>query len=170
MAWGFPQIQTHECALSFLVIQMPNRVRILITVIVLTSKLIRNSDQANQTYKSLLASELFPDPEPSIPPSNTTGTPPQTPTKRRIFNYSSPGASGSRPRSMNRPGLDSPSHEAYSTSPLRNLSQRLLTSPQRPVRVVGKTPYKVLDAPELAVRHLLAGLYSVFGNLNAWLI
>lgn len=116
--------------------------------------LTRLTDQANHTYKQLLASELFPEPEIEAIPS-VAGTPPQTPTKRqRIFNYSSPGASGSHTPNRTRPGLDSPSHEAYSTSPLRNSSQRLLTSPQRPIRMVGKTPYKVLDAPELAVSNV----------------
>ncbi|KAF8308117.1 WD40 repeat-like protein [Clavulina sp. PMI_390] len=106
--------------------------------------------QANQVYKSLLASELFPSSDPDPGPSTLT-TPPQTPTKRqRIFSYSSPDNSDSRSPSRSRSRLDSPTHEAYSTSPLRNASQRLLTTPQRPVRVVGKTPYKVLDAPELA--------------------
>lgn len=146
-------------------------------------KLIQPSsqDQANRTFHDLLTTELFSDSTAigssstaSIPntvlaspsrhaPSSSKGsaipsisTPPQTPTKRqRVFEYTSP--SRSRIRSVaSKPGLDSPHNEAYSTTPIRDESQRFLLSPRKTVRVVGKTPYKVLDAPDLAVRHFRA--------------
>ncbi|MCO5602403.1 hypothetical protein L7F22_056534 [Adiantum nelumboides] len=47
--------------------------------------------------------------------------------------------------------LDSPNHSAYNVSPVKMESQRLLSSPRRVHRVLSKVPYKVLDAPELAV-------------------
>ena len=47
--------------------------------------------------------------------------------------------------------LDSPLHKAYSTSPVKAESQRLLQSPRRTPRMLSKVPFKVLDAPELAV-------------------
>ena len=40
--------------------------------------------------------------------------------------------------------------EIYSLSPVRFDSQRMLLSPRKQPRTVSKTPYKVLDAPELA--------------------
>ncbi|EPQ31382.1 uncharacterized protein PFL1_00717 [Pseudozyma flocculosa PF-1] len=46
--------------------------------------------------------------------------------------------------------LDSPVHKAYSLSPVKLESQRMLLSPRKPARVLNKVPYKVLDAPELA--------------------
>lgn len=45
--------------------------------------------------------------------------------------------------------LDSPTHRAYDTSPVRLESQRMLLSPRRPARTVSKVPFKVLDAPDL---------------------
>jgi cell division cycle 20-like protein 1 (cofactor of APC complex) len=117
------------------------------------------TDQANQVYKSVLATELFPSSESDSAASGVANTPPHTPTKRqRIFNYATPDASDSRSPSRSRSRLDSPTHGAYSTSPLRSASQRLLVTPQRPVRAVGKTPYKVLDAPELAVSSHICGV------------
>lgn len=54
--------------------------------------------------------------------------------------------SGSAPET-----LDSPGHSAYSLSPVKLESQRMLLSPRKPPRVLNKVPYKVLDAPDLAV-------------------
>jgi len=41
-------------------------------------------------------------------------------------------------------------HKAYSLSPVKLESQRMLLSPRRTPRTMSKVPYKVLDAPELA--------------------
>ncbi len=49
-------------------------------------------------------------------------------------------------------GLDDMLHEKYSLSPIGKESQRLLMSPRKSVRFISKTPFKVLDAPDLAVR------------------
>ncbi|PWN51965.1 WD40 repeat-like protein [Violaceomyces palustris] len=46
--------------------------------------------------------------------------------------------------------LDSPRHRAYSLSPVKPESQRILLSPKKPPRTLSKVPFKVLDAPELA--------------------
>lgn len=43
-----------------------------------------------------------------------------------------------------------PTDEAYSMSPVREESRQILESPRRQLRHVSKTPYRVLDAPELA--------------------
>lgn len=55
-------------------------------------------------------------------------------------------------------GLDSPTHDRYSTSPITHGGQRTLTSPKKMPRVMSKVPHKVLDAPELAVSGAAARL------------
>lgn len=76
----------------------------------------------------------------SLPASNGSGQP-------------GGGLFGSAKKSSNAvvvpPG--SPSHRAYDTSPVRLDSQRMLLSPRRAPRTVSKVPFKVLDAPDLAV-------------------
>jgi len=61
---------------------------------------------------------------------------------------------GTRPSTPSRfparEQIDSPVHTAYSTSPVKPESQRLLLSARKPTRSLSKVPYKVLDAPELA--------------------
>lgn len=42
-------------------------------------------------------------------------------------------------------------HEKYSLSPVGKESQKALLSPRKGVRQISRTPFKVLDAPELAV-------------------
>ncbi|KZT51864.1 WD40 repeat-like protein [Calocera cornea HHB12733] len=105
-----------------------------------------NREQANLAFQSLLATELFPG-APSSPPrgSATPAGTPSTPARKRIFQYSSP----SRSRLDHDLGLSNPVHQAYSISPVKFESQRLLLSPQKTVRKVSKTPFKVLDAPDL---------------------
>lgn len=86
---------------------------------------------------------------PTRPASSHSATLPSTPTRRRIFAYNSPsGSNPSTPTSARR--LDSPNSPAYSLSPIRPSSASLLSSPRRLLRSVCKTPYRVLDAPELA--------------------
>jgi hypothetical protein len=87
-------------------------------------------------------------------PSTSTGSPfptPTTPTRKRLFNYTSP-AYTSPQRSPQRyaAGLDDPTHDAYSVSPVTYESQRLLLSPRKATRTIAKGPFKVLDAPDLA--------------------
>lgn len=53
------------------------------------------------------------------------------------------------PQNRHCPNLDTRA-EIYSLSPVRFPSQQMLLSPRRQPRAVSKTPYKVLDAPELA--------------------
>ncbi|WVQ83664.1 hypothetical protein IAT38_005807 [Cryptococcus sp. DSM 104549] len=96
----------------------------------------------------------------SPPPSTASNGyfSPSTPTKKRILNYGSPGGprgsggsgSGGVSGAMMGDGLDDMSHAAYSLSPVGKESQRVLTSPRKGVRPISKTPFKVLDAPELA--------------------
>lgn len=71
-----------------------------------------------------------------------------------LFGGRSVGSStpSSTPTTLFSPGeiASSPSHSAYSTSPVRPESERLLLAARKPTRVLSKVPYKVLDAPELA--------------------
>lgn len=108
-------------------------------------------EQANAIFTSILHTEVTPS-LPSRPSSptraSTTAAPlPSTPTRRRLFNYNSP--SRSNPATPTR-RLDTPVDEAYSISPVRAESRQLLESPRRQLRSVCKTPYRVLDAPDLA--------------------
>jgi len=48
-------------------------------------------------------------------------------------------------------GLDDMMHEKYSLTPMGRESQKLLVGTKKPTRWISKTPFKVLDAPELAV-------------------
>lgn len=111
-----------------------------------------NSEQANAIFNSILHSEVTP-PSPRRPHSPTrpipipSNGPPSTPKRRRLFTYNSP--STSNPNTPTR-RLDTPTDEAYSMSPVRAESRQLLESPRRQLRSVCKTPYRVLDAPELA--------------------
>lgn len=128
------------------------------------------ADEANKTFNALLKTELFgPDsvdtaslhasPRQHGPPStssNSLAASPSTPSSKALFSFSSPShkrvAIGERERVIGgATGLDSPTHERYSVSPVRYESQKLLLSPRKVPRQLSKVPFKVLDAPELAV-------------------
>lgn len=136
-------------------------------------------EEANKTFNALLKSELFGStsyhsasnsldntylgPSPSTsryaagnPPVSAAAAIPTTPTRtKNLFSYNSPARqheSGSGSRNGSGIGLDSPAHEKYSASPVRYESQRMLLSPRKTPRALSKVPFKVLDAPELAVR------------------
>ncbi|KAI0090790.1 WD40 repeat-like protein [Irpex rosettiformis] len=107
-------------------------------------------EQANSIFASLLHTEVAPSsPVRASSPVRQPSTvaPPSTPTRRRLFNFNTP--SKSNPATPDR-RLDTPNDEAYSMSPVRQESRQLLESPRRKLRSVCKTPYRVLDAPELA--------------------
>lgn len=110
-------------------------------------------EQANTLFSTILHAEITPpSPERPVSPVRQASVPtplPTTPTRRRLFNYTTP--SGSAPNTPSRSRrLDMPTDEAYSLSPVRAESRRLLESPRRELRDICKTPYRVLDAPELA--------------------
>ncbi|KAK4054192.1 substrate-specific activator of APC-dependent proteolysis [Microbotryomycetes sp. JL201] len=126
-------------------------------------------DDTYRTFQAVLKTELFgPDAAEigSSRPSSAsrTGssaagyssvpTPSSPSTPRKLFSFTSPQrkrtATGERERIITGRGLDSPTHERYSLSPVRQESQRLLLSPKRAMRKVSRVPFKVLDAPELA--------------------
>ncbi|GAA6017186.1 hypothetical protein JCM8202_005938 [Rhodotorula sphaerocarpa] len=122
------------------------------------------TEEANKTFDSLLRSELFgPSSIDNIPllrsPSSVrtsqyTGntSPGRSPSSSKpLFNFTSPSRKriARDPTGLDR-GLDSPTHDRYSLSPVRQESQRLLMSPRKPVRQVSRVPFKVLDAPDLA--------------------
>ncbi|GAA5968517.1 hypothetical protein JCM3765_006720 [Sporobolomyces pararoseus] len=118
------------------------------------------AEEANRTFDSLLRTELFgpnsveSDPRlrsPSRTHSRYTGStsPQNSPTAKPILNFSSPTRKRVKDTMVDR-GLDSPTHERYSLSPVRHESQKLLLSPKKSIRQVSRVPFKVLDAPELA--------------------
>lgn len=83
--------------------------------------------------------------------------PPQTPSRKRILTFDSPSSRSRQgqvfgnegvPLNASR-GLESPRHEVYNTSPIRESTQDVLLSSRRSIRPVAKTPFKVLDAPDL---------------------
>ncbi|KAJ8516930.1 hypothetical protein ONZ45_g5809 [Pleurotus djamor] len=117
-------------------------------------------EQANSIFNSILHTEVTP-PSPNRPSSparpppatasSSTMVPPTTPTrKNRLFAYSSPTTKSNPATPNSSRHLDSTNSSAYSMSPVRGASTDLLLSPRRHLRSVCKTPYRVLDAPELA--------------------
>lgn len=80
---------------------------------------------------------------------------PSTPTRRRLLNFQSPTAvrmaSFSGSYAAGAGDLDDMGHEAYRLSPVGKDSQKVLLSPRKHLRHIARTPFKVLDAPELAV-------------------
>lgn len=107
-------------------------------------------EQANAIFSSILHTEVTPSsPHRAVSPSRSAGpsTQPTTPSRQRLLFFNSP----SRPdASTSARRLDAPTDEVYSMSPVRAESRHLLESPRRQLRNVCKTPYRVLDAPELA--------------------
>jgi cell division cycle 20-like protein 1 (cofactor of APC complex) len=127
------------------------------------------AEEANKTFNALLKTELFGPSNlsnssldaafdtayltnsPSSGSRYTAGTtavaaaPTPTSPTRNLFSFGSPK------RKRITASLDSPTHEKYSVSPVRYESQKLLLSPRKTPRSLSKVPFKVLDAPELAV-------------------
>ncbi|ORY31623.1 WD40-repeat-containing domain protein [Naematelia encephala] len=83
------------------------------------------------------------------PPASTAIGSPSTPTKKRLLNFSSPGAARMAALTSGY-GLDDMGHDKYSLSPVGKDTQKVLLSPRKGVRQIARTPFKVLDAPELA--------------------
>lgn len=100
---------------------------------------------ARAAYEQVLRSEMFGGPEDSSsPPSLSKNAGPVSPlatSKRRLLQFSSDPRSPPRGQA----GLASP----YSMSALSEHSKTLLMSPQKTPRKIGKTPYKVLEAPAI---------------------
>ncbi|BFZ60787.1 substrate-specific activator of APC-dependent proteolysis [Saitoella coloradoensis] len=77
-------------------------------------------------------------------------TQPSTPSSRNLFTYMSPRKRNTPDgRSPGYRGIDDPTRDIYSMSPVRFDSQQLLLSPRKQTRQISKVPYKVLDAPDL---------------------
>lgn len=134
-----------------------------------------HTEEANKTFNALLKTELFGPDSLDIAalhqsPTRGQGTTtyaansakavhssPSSPASKPLFSFFSPSRKrlmmGERERDVGgAKGLDSPTHERYSVSPVRYESQKLLLSPRKATRLLSKVPFKVLDAPELAVR------------------
>ncbi|TFY77834.1 hypothetical protein EWM64_g6178 [Hericium alpestre] len=108
------------------------------------------TEQANALFNTILHTEVtppspHPPPSPTRQPASASIVAPTTPNRRRLFAYHSPSGPSTPKRR-----LDTPTDEAYSMSPARAESRQILESPRRQLRSVCKTPYRVLDAPELA--------------------
>jgi cell division cycle 20-like protein 1 (cofactor of APC complex) len=108
-----------------------------------TSKFHFHFDTPHRSYTSFTTQTCIAD----TTTTTASGLPSTPTTKRRLFQYSSPSRSNSGTPTRR---LDTPTDEAYSMSPVRAQSRQLLESPRRKLRSVCKTPYRVLDAPELA--------------------
>lgn len=89
---------------------------------------------------------------PFSPPSLHAPDSPSTPSKKRLLNFASPASN--RMAALTS-GLDSMDHERYHLSPVGKRSTEVLLSPRKSVRQISRTPFKVLDAPELAVSNSL---------------
>ncbi|CAE6484712.1 substrate-specific activator of APC-dependent proteolysis [Rhizoctonia solani] len=118
-----------------------------------------HKEQQNRTFSTALASEMFPHAPfmPSSSPGSVSGIgikrrrspspAPSTPSRQRILGFSTPGSTpGSVVSDL---GLLDASHPAYSPYAVRRRTHAMLTGPQTTIRTISKTPYKVLDAPEL---------------------
>lgn len=118
-----------------------------------------HKEQQNRTFSTALASEMFPHAPfmASSPPNSVSGIgikrrrspspAPSTPSRQRILGFSTPGSTpGSVVSDL---GLLDASHPAYSPYAVRRRTHAMLTGPQTTIRTISKTPYKVLDAPEL---------------------
>lgn len=123
-----------------------------------------NTEQANATFSTMLSKELADEDtmsvsRPSSPirsSSSTSGaassanqsTPmPRTPTRKRVFSFHTPPRNGASTPVM--VGQDTPLASAYASSPVKPTTSNFITSPQRSLRTVCKTPFRVLDAPDL---------------------
>lgn len=97
-------------------------------------------------------------------PSPDDGGSPSTPSKKRILNFSSPSSTRMSPYKSGLGGqvgigdLEDMRHEKYSLSPVGHESQQMLLSPRKGIRQMARTPFKVLDAPELTVSRCLASV------------
>ena len=87
-------------------------------------------------------------------PGAVMDSPSRQPGSKAILTFSTPRKSKKAP--------DPTSAERFSTTPLSSASQRILLTPRKAPRIIAKSAYKVLDAPELQV--------SLTLSLIIWLI
>lgn len=125
-------------------------------------ELTRTPEQANSTFITMLGKELTDDEpmslsRPSSPVRNLSATGvstaggitpmPRTPTRKRVFSLHTPPRTGTSTPVFT--GQDTPLANAYASSPVKSTTSAFITSPQRSLRTVCKTPFRVLDAPDL---------------------
>jgi cell division cycle 20-like protein 1 (cofactor of APC complex) len=103
------------------------------------SERLRISMYQRALVNELLGPSVTPPPSPpSLRSSSSIGSfsPPRTsPPVRRLFNYKS--------------STTPPPSSALSLSPLSNTTQKLLMTPQQPIRNIPKHPFKVLELPNI---------------------
>lgn len=131
------------------------------------------AEEANKTFDSLLRSELFGpsslDPTPLLrSPSSVrtqtqytaTTSPSNSPASAKpLFSFHSPSRKRITREGAER-GLDSPTHERYSLSPVRHESQKLLLSPRKAMRQVSRVPFKVRRSSSLTLFSALVSLLT----------
>ncbi|KZT32520.1 WD40 repeat-like protein [Sistotremastrum suecicum HHB10207 ss-3] len=101
-------------------------------------------EQANASFNTIVRKEFEPGPSSPSRRGRSSGPPsaPSTPARKRILNFGSPATETVL-------GLDSTASPAYALSPVHPETSAFLQSPQKTLRHVNKTPYRVLDAPDL---------------------
>ncbi|KZV79388.1 WD40 repeat-like protein, partial [Exidia glandulosa HHB12029] len=126
-------------------------------------------EQSNLMFQTILQTELRPastsSSRPVSPVRPSSGQPsstPNTPTRQRLFSYHAPSPHASPVRGS--PRLDD---DAFQLSPVRGESRKFLDSQRYEPRAVSKTPFRVLDAPELADDFYLSELSWSSTNILA---
>lgn len=104
--------------------------------------LVYHSIAQNQAHDSVIANELMLT-DPRSPHDPSLNSP------RRLFTYSST-------TTHNTMHFDSPSRQIYAPTPVSQESRNILLSPRKGQRAISRVPFKVLDAPDLKVRHALS--------------
>ncbi|CAG7853141.1 Protein FIZZY-RELATED 3 AltName: Full=Cell cycle switch protein CCS52B [Serendipita indica DSM 11827] len=125
-------------------------------------------EQANATFSTMLTKELTDDnpflgsSRSSSPVRHSSATSaaatsasggssgaaaPTTPTRKRVLSFHTPPRAGTSTPVF--AGQDTPLAAAYATSPVKPTTSNFITSPQKALRNVCKTPFRVLDAPDL---------------------
>jgi len=105
-------------------------------------------EEAVATYNRVLRSELFGAETNGLVRSeenssqNSSSLHSSSPPRRNLLQFKSP----EKPAQV---GIDSPFRDVYSTSPIKRESQEILSSPRTATRPISKSPFKVLDAPDL---------------------
>ena len=92
----------------------------------------RDTDDVNHMYADIITQEVAPE------LSTLTSTGKKRANQRPLFNFNNASAGYLH----NRP-------DPLSTCVLSPLSQSMLRQPKKAIRFISRTPYKVLDAPEL---------------------
>jgi cell division cycle 20-like protein 1 (cofactor of APC complex) len=116
------------------------------------------TEEANRAYSRVLQTEIF---GPSYSSADNTATAgasrmqtTSSPRSKGLLQFRSPSipASSALPKCARRLDFsDASTSERYSLTPIRKESQAALQSPRKAPRHIAKVPFKILDAPGIAV-------------------